>query len=231
MDPAIVVAIIALVGAIFSASISLYGQVRSAKVQATREAERVLAKYREPLVLGAYDLQSRLYNILRKDFLRKYYVGDRAGRRDYVRDHTIYLIGQYFGWTEIMRREVQFLLFEEAAETRQVAQLQYAIRNAFASDEEGLGDLFMIWRGEQSAIGERMIAVEEGQRFCIGYATFVEKMASQEFGRWFERLASDLDGIVGAPNERLRRLQHGLVDLVELLDENGVRFQGKLEKA
>jgi hypothetical protein len=231
MDAAIVVAVIALVGALVSAGLSVYGQLRAVRLQAKREAEVVLAKYREPLILAAYDLQSRLFNILRQGFLTKYYVGDRDGSREYALENTLYLVGQYFGWTEIMRREIQFLQFEEIDETRAVSRTQQRVRSIFASDEPVLGTPLMIFRGEQSAIGERMITVEDGQRFCIGYATFVERRATAEFSRWFTRLARDVDQIATGPNPRLRELQHALVDLVTTLDPQQVRFEEALEKA
>ncbi len=232
MDPAIVVAVIALVGAMLSAGISVYAQARSAERQARRDAEAVLAKYREPLVLAAYDLQSRLFNILRQNFLGKYYVRDDGGTRNYARDHTLYLIGQYLAWTEIMRREIQFLRFEEVAATREVSLLQHRIRDVFASDKDELERPLMIWRGEQSAIGERMTTLEDGERLCVGYASFVECKGAPEFWRWFERLAEDIDGIaLAAPNPRLRELQHRLVDLIELLDPQQIRFQESIDKA
>jgi hypothetical protein len=230
MEPAIVVAIIALAGAILSAGLSVYGQVHASSTAAKREAAAVLSKYREPLVLAAYDLQSRLFNIINRNFLGKYYGPDMDGTREYAREHTLYLVGQYFAWTEIMRREIQFLQFEQIAETREVARLQQRIRDVFADDEENLGRPFMIWRGEQSAIGERMTVVEEGERICIGYASFVEKQGDAGFRRWFERLAEDVDAIARTPNLRLVELQHRLVDLIELLDRDRIRFQESIDK-
>jgi hypothetical protein len=230
MDAAIIVAVIALVGALASAGLSLYGQTRAARLQERREAAAVLAKYREPLILAAYDLQSRLWNILRQDFLGKYYARDVDGSRAYAVEHTLYLVGQYLAWTEILRREIQFLRFEEQEATRRVGLLQHRIRDVFASDEPALGRPFMLWRGEQNAIGERMTAVEDGQRFCIGYATFVEKATDPGFRRWFGRLERDIDAVAREPNPRLRELQHGLVDLVAVLDEGGVRFQEAIDK-
>jgi hypothetical protein len=231
VDTAIVVAVIALVGALASAALSFYGQLRSARHQARREAEAVLEKYREPLILAAYDLQSRLFNILGKNFLGKYYVRDVDGSRRYAVEHTLYLVGHYFAWTEILRREIQFLDFEEVEETRHVGRIQRRIRDLFASDEEALGKAFMVWRGEQNAIGERMIAVEDGQRVPIGYASFSERIGDPAFARWFERLRADLDVVAEEPNARLRELQHALVDLVTALDPQQLRFEEALEKA
>jgi hypothetical protein len=231
MDAAIIVAIIALLGAMLSASLSLYGQIQLARTEKEQKASEILAKYREPLILAAYDLQSRLYNILRQDFLGKYYATDREGSRQYAVDHTLYLIGQYFAWTEILRREVQFLRFQEEASTRRVSMLLHDVRETFASDRAELGEPFMIWRGEQNAIGERMIVVEDGERLCLGYATFVEKGADPAFERWFESLRRDIDAVANEPGPRLHELQHRLVELITTLDEGGVRFQKAIDKA
>jgi hypothetical protein len=44
---------------------------REAMADAELQAERVLARYREPLAAAAFDVQSRLYNLLAMDFLDK----------------------------------------------------------------------------------------------------------------------------------------------------------------
>jgi hypothetical protein len=58
VDAGVVVAIIALLGAVLSAVIAVYGQLRSTSIVGRREAEAVLARYREPLVGAAYELQA-----------------------------------------------------------------------------------------------------------------------------------------------------------------------------
>jgi len=69
------------------------------------EAERLVAKYRDPLLRSAYDLQSRIYNIYRP--------GGHGftGSTDpnYFRLNTLFLIAEYLSWLEIIRREMQFL--------------------------------------------------------------------------------------------------------------------------
>lgn len=70
VDAAIVVAIIALVGTIANAVVTLFGQRWLSDRQHRHEAEVVLARYRDPLASAAYDLRSRIYNILHKNFLR-----------------------------------------------------------------------------------------------------------------------------------------------------------------
>jgi hypothetical protein len=227
MDPAIIVAVIALLGAVLSAGITLYGQVRSTQLARKREAESLLAKYREPLAFAAYELQSRIFNISHKKFLATYYSarpeGDR--RRQYAIDHTLYVIAQYFSWTEIIRQQIQFLSFPQQRQTKAYTELRDRIQRLFNSDSRQLGEPFMIWHGDQRAIGELMIEPSDESPRCQGYAHFRNRLKDRpKFSEWFEQLKQDLDAVARQPTERLRKLQHALVDLVRELDPNGLRF-------
>jgi hypothetical protein len=230
VDAAIIVAIIALIASVVTAAISIYGQTRAAARQAHREAQITLNRYREPLVASAYELQSRLFNILRQDFLDKYYVRGDENQREYAVKNTLYLVGQYLGWTEILRRRIQFLDFGEVEETREVSRLQNAIREVLASDKEPMGRPFMIWRGQQRAIGEQMIVREEDDLLCLGYGSFVAQ-TEPTFWQWFEQLERDIESVAHAPTERLRLLQNALIDLIERLDAGGIRYPDPIERA
>ena len=227
---AIWVAVIALVGASFSTIVSLWGQFRTASLAARRDADAVLAKYREPLVAAAFELQGRLYNILRFGFLRKYLVNGDEAQKTYAVENTLYVVAQYFGWSEILRREIQFLSFSDSNRSRAVAERQRRIVELFQSDDPHLGRPFLIWRGEQRAIGERMIASADGGVECLGYASFLERR-EPEFRRWFERLEKEIGEISESPNRRLTELQHALVDLIRELDPQALRYSDEvLEK-
>jgi hypothetical protein len=58
-------------------------------------------KYRDPLTLAAYDLQSRLWGFIQGNIAR--YVEDED-KKDVVYIHTAFLFGQYLCWTYILRR-------------------------------------------------------------------------------------------------------------------------------
>jgi len=224
MDTSIIVAIIALVASLVSAAIAYYGQTHTLRIQARRDARATLQRYREPVLDAAYELQSRLYNILCLSFLETYYEGDDTWQREYAVKHTLYVVGQYFAWTEILRRRIQFLDFGKVKETREVAQLLHEIRELFRSDETRLGKPFMIWVGEQRAIGERMIVGVGDDLGCMGYGAFVEQK-DLSFWKWLERLARDIDTIAKEePNKRLWELQHKLIDLINRLDPGKVRY-------
>jgi len=223
MDAGIVVAVVALVGAVAAAGISLYGQVHVQEVAARQEAEDVLARYQAPLATAAYELQGRLYNIVKLGFLGKYYVKGDEAQKTYAVENTLYVVAQYLGWSEILRREIQFLSFADTERTRAVADRQQRVVELFQSDDPALGRSFLIWRGEQRAIGERMIE-RDGERLnCLGYAAFLDR-DDATFGRWLGRLEADISEMTRARNPRLTKLQHGLVDLIRELDPDRVRY-------
>lgn len=188
----------------------------------------LLSRYRDPLLSAAFDLQSRLYNIVRRDFLEEYFDSTDPDAHAYARDSTLWVIGQYLGWTEILRREVQFLDLGEASENRRLQARLQRIAQAFAVDDEALTPVFRLFRAEQRAIGELMIAPADahGRLTCLGYADFSARVRREPLRRWFLRLEQDLERISREPYDcpRLVHLQRALVGLVDLLDPDRVRY-------
>jgi hypothetical protein len=224
MDTAVAIALIALVGSILSTIVTVFG---GPAFQARREARKVLETYREPLLGAAYELQARLHNILRNNFIDDYVVGEKAEKQNAALISTLYVFAQFFGWREVIRREVQFLRFASDEQTRDVSRLLRDIGETFLSDE--FGPQFMLWRVEQRGLGERMIATASGKPTCIGYASFIEQRA--EMAEWLKPLERDLAQINDAGQQRLRRLQHLLLELVTKLDEKHTRYPFELEYA
>jgi hypothetical protein len=185
------------------------------------EADRLVRKYRDPLVRAAFDLQSRLYNIATNDFLGKYLVRGSPGEREYARESTLYVIAEFFGWIEILRREIQFLDLRDVGLNRELGEVLDEISRVFLAE---LPDpTLRSFRTEQRAIGEIMLASADGsgERECLGYATFVMRRESPDFSRWFGKLEADIELLAQEPGlhqDRLVRIQHVLIDLLGLLD-------------
>ena len=73
-------------------------------------ADEVAMDFRMPLLAAASDLQARLFNIRRQDFLVRFAdPGASRARPEYPVVHTLYLIAQYFCYAEIIRRGALFL--------------------------------------------------------------------------------------------------------------------------
>lgn len=221
---------IGLAGGLFAAALSAFVALRQSKMDErlaeldrAEQAEAVLKRYREPLAAAAFDLQSRLYNILRMDFLEKF-SGEERGEEALTT--TLFRLAQYFGWTEILRRDIQFLSFPEDEHTKRVASLQSQIARCFLTDEHG--PELMIWNDEQRALGEVMIVEEHGKVLCMGYARF-RSDHDGVFAPWRERLRTELSGT--RVRDRLREVQHLLCQLVETLDSDRLRYTQDLERA
>lgn len=224
MDPAIIIALIALAGSLVSTVATVFG---APTLQARREAKAVLERYREPLLAAAYELQARLHNILRNRFLERYAHGNEGIKQDAALKSTLYVFAQFFAWREVIRQEIQFLRFSRDEDTRQIARLLRDIEETFLRDDRG--DQFMIWRVEQRGLGERMITTSDGKPRSLGYSAFIQQRATM--GEWLDPLERDLKNLQDEGRNRLTEIQHLLLDLVRRLDPDQTRYPFTMEKA
>ena len=191
-----------------------------------------MSRYRDPLLRAAFDLQSRLYNIVEQSFLTDYYSSEDAEARHYACENTLYVIAEYLGWVEILRREVRFLdLGDELSNRKWVLRVD-AIRHTLLTDD--YEPVLRLFNGQQRAIGEIMAEpaanaaqAGEGRLQCIGYAAFVARQSDPEFARWFAQMRTDVGVLAGEPEGHLDRvvaLQHELVELIDFLDPEHTRL-------
>jgi hypothetical protein len=118
------VALISAAAAVLAALLTVVVSARTTRVtaelqdklerqrhQASKEEllEQVMSRYREPLVRAAFDLQSRIYNIVKQAFLVRYLRQGRPDEQEYACRNTVFVVAEYLGWVEILRRGVQFL--------------------------------------------------------------------------------------------------------------------------
>jgi hypothetical protein len=230
---AIVVAAISAIAALFSAWLATH-TVRSERLAA---ADQIALRFREPLLQAAFNLQSRIYNVVNQHFLDRFARSSSpTHEREYAFENTLYLVGQYFCWVEVLRRESQFLDPRSDARNREVAQRLERVRDVFAASDEQPETVFRLFRGEQRAIGEVMLdptnsTVTGLPRWdCVGYASFVERVSEEPMSRWFNRLRADLD-ILASESTRTARLieiQHALLDLIRSLDPKAERVSATM---
>jgi hypothetical protein len=229
------ISLISAAVALASALLSLYGIRLAHRLRAQRESQNkeelvadLMARYRDPLLRAAFDLQSKLFNVVTRRFLPIYYVDGADWEREYAVENTLYVLGQYLGWVEILRRDVQFLDLRDVQRNARLVERLDAISYCMLTD--ALPDpVFRLFLGEQRAIGEVMMQRGgDGERSeVMGYASFVARRQDASFSRWFDRLADDIDTLAkdsGAHDERLIQLQRALVDLIDFLDPDATRF-------
>jgi hypothetical protein len=242
VDTALVVALISAAVALASATIASLTQLRlknfereARKEEARSQARVVLDRYRGPLLDAAWDLGDRIDNIVARDFLSTYAFDDE--RRDVALQSTLFRAAQYFGWVEILRREIQLLRFEGSGDTWRTAYFISLVTRRFATDwydwdsahrqalawndeydrEQLPPRHLMLWQEEQRGIGERMIDDNATVR-CLGYASFIEDY-DRRFDGLLARFRAHLE-MPGVQNSlRLVEVRDALARLVQQLDE------------
>jgi len=233
---ALVTALLALAGTLLTAVLAsrdrrdletLKDDLQSRREQrvAAASAEQVLARYRDPLLHAAYDLQSRCWNIVEQGFLTHYLRNGSPRERDYAIENTVFLFAQYLGWTELIRQEVQFLDLGKDDKTRALRTRQDEIYSILQTYERG--PRLRLFAGDQRAIGELMIERPPGMTpRCLGYATF-RLQRPPSIDAWLDPLREDLLALSATDpleKDRLVALQGSLVELLDLLDPLKVRF-------
>jgi hypothetical protein len=238
MDRTLIPGLISSAVAIGAAAIAVWGQLRVKRVEAQfelqkaeagrrAETEQTARRFREPLGRAAQELQCRIYNVIVGNFFKVYLEGGDDRARSYTINHSLFVIAQYFAWTELIRREIQFIDLGVDHETRQLAELQHKIYAAWQTDR--YPPLLRVFGGEQHAIGERMIW--EGPRGpqCMGFASFLDYLKGKP-DPLICALKVDIEALGVRLEEalpRLTELQHCLVDLVIFLDPEAIRFPKK----
>jgi hypothetical protein len=220
------VALLSSVIAIVSLGWQARTQRRQREEDRAAEAERLVRRYTEPLVYAADQLLNRIGNIEEHGFLRRW----SADRHDYVVESTAFSIAELLGWMELLRQDQQLVGLGEEESTRSLSECLQRIGRAFATShirtDDGTPAPFMIWRHDQRAIGELMIARVDGTPRCLGYARFTTRLGDPDFRPWFERLLADIEAAVtdDRPAQvRLAQVREATQGLLDHLDPRKVR--------
>jgi hypothetical protein len=237
--------VVSLAGAVISAGAALTTVVltRRAAVRDRQQAAAELAlRYREPLLHAAFNLQTRLYNIAspRHRFLERFLANGTPAEAEYARLNTVYLVGQYLCWSEILRREGQFIDPVDLQRDREVMACMEQVREVLSDSFTFTDPTLRVFRGEQRAIGEVLLTKTDnpservGPRWdCLGYAAFVKALEDEDTARWFTTLLEDVDRLANGLDEHRKRLvalQHALLTLINLLDPGGDRVSTQLRQ-
>ena len=201
---------------------------RKKQDDAAEIAQRILHRYRDPLLDAAQTLQSRSFNIVANGYLASYMHCGDPEEEAYARRYTVFAVAEYVTWVEIVRRELRFLDVGDEDRNRQFLARLTQTQVTLQSDK--IRGPFRIFRGRQRAIAELMMvptgATEGPRSECIGYAAFCDRLDEDpDFAAWFTRLLDDVDILVSRDHDdRIIQLQNDLVDLIDHLDPKQLRI-------
>ncbi|MBB5937974.1 hypothetical protein [Streptomyces zagrosensis] len=233
----VVSAAVAVIGAVLT---GFFGYWQQRRLHARTE-RNFMERYRSSLALAAYDLQSRLYNVLRGHVIDQTSAVGHAGyltlflshgtpaEAAYARRSTVFVLAEYLGWAEILRRDIQFLNLGRSHTNRKIMRKLGQVGELVGRVSQ-TGNELRVFRAHQRAIGELMVHPDSvpGQRWCLGYAEFCRRLDHDEgFVPWFAHLLDDVDRLAVDPAPamaRLQALQNALVELIDLLDPAAVQL-------
>src|SRR5512144_2418007 len=174
MDAVVVAAIVAGVVSILVATGKAGWDARQRKQERGVATRAKLDRYREPLLGAVDELGNRIDNIRNKRFF--VYLG--TDRRNLALRSTLFRIGEYFAWVEILYGTSGQYRFTLDEKTKEVASKIRLAGATFASDKHDQvvptdfrTTRLMLWREEQRAIGEVM-RIRGRDPGCIGFDAF-----------------------------------------------------------
>ncbi|PNW70533.1 hypothetical protein CHLRE_17g723950v5 [Chlamydomonas reinhardtii] len=199
--------------------------------------QELMKQYKKPLLQSAFDLQSRLANQVRSNFLCKFAnQGDRD--KEYARLNMAFVIAEFLGWLEVIRQEIVFIVGEGTANLNMIID---AIKFQFTGDTPCQGksnepkeadehwQVLQLYAGELRAIGEVMLTERAddddntGSNLAvIGYAEFQRRCnaTEPEDGALPIEVAEWKSSKARLQQETLKPLMHWIDKLMELDDKS-----------
>lgn len=243
-------AIVATVGSLLGVVIKDYFFARSLESWKQRQIlDQIYQKYRDPLLLSARELASRIAEIL--DHFPTVYLTEevRSSRplkqvanttedpyfRHYKLLSTAYRLSAFLAWVELYRQELTFLHYGNNRRAKELEDVVGLIRSDLADgqlnqakDWEKWRDT-LIFREELRAIGESLILERGATRTVMGYGCYcgyLESEVSNTTQRWSMVSLNFLLELENTGKDfrqtRLKRLFVHLVDLMRLIGDNSV---------
>ena len=168
-----------------------------------------------------------MYNILQQNLLHAYFDNGDERERSYVVENTVFVMAEYFAWTEIIRRDIQYVNLAKDDWTRQLTMRLDRVQSLLRSDD--FAPQLRVFAGEQRAIGERLTEDGPHGRECMGYAAFLDSSQALR-DPLIDAIRQDVKGLsrnLPAARPRLVAIQQALIDLLEFLDPQYIRSPKK----
>ncbi|KAF2436603.1 hypothetical protein EJ08DRAFT_729103 [Tothia fuscella] len=197
-----------------------------------KQIDALIQKYGQPLMVAAYELQARLYEICQYP-ISKAHLESTEGLQD-IKQYTCYKFAQFLAWTHVLRTKAQFFSFTGDENLRRISYLILRIDEEFDRRRGYDGENVGVWPGSRVLISERMLVdVKKAQDVpadttVIGFDEFLEdwqekfRQPMSYFCHWIDDLVIARKVREQHKDDALRCTQHNLVDLVEDLDKNKI---------
>jgi hypothetical protein len=164
--------------------------------------QELMKQYKKPLLQSTFDLQSRLSNQIKQNFLHVFTSKRNGSYRDatYANYNFAFVISEFLGWLEVIRQEIVFITGD--GDAMLLSSMVDAIKFQFTGESPVQGvapkgkdespeydpeaTILQLYAGELRAIGEVMLKADTFQDASsygaaqslsvMGYAEFVRRM-------------------------------------------------------
>ncbi|KAH7395049.1 hypothetical protein DE146DRAFT_658964 [Phaeosphaeria sp. MPI-PUGE-AT-0046c] len=191
-------------------------------------------KYGPPLLVAAYDLQTRLYELVEYPISRQH-LTKPEGLED-LKVFTCYLLAQYLAYAHILRTKVGYLSFNDDARLQSIRKIMYMIDEELDRRRDAEGNNVGVWPAARILVGERMMAVPSEVNAALDGGLGVQVKGWDQFRKeynegfrepmgyfceWIDLMLEGRKTKQPTWDAPLRCMQHLLVDLVDFLDKDG----------
>ena len=223
----IIIACISLAGTI---ALAVWDTLYKAKLDARRQQRKVgleVQRYKDPLLLAAWELQSRLFDVLDTNIPDDGVV-DPQGRYNFE-VFSSYLLAHFLAWAWILRERTQFLAFSGAPHWLSLREVLYKFEDEL-DRKYSKGVNYGAQPSDRLLVSERAIVFNEPADDNLP----MRPMRWDEFRKaWETEFKAPLGWYTNqivkntleakmygnaVKDQRLRRMQHLLVDLIDILD-------------
>jgi hypothetical protein len=112
-------------------------------------------KYAQPLIVAAYDLQQRLFELVEYPISRQHL--EKPEGHDDLKIFTCYLLAQYLVAAYIIRTKTGYLSFSTDDEVKEMRKIMYMIDEELDRRRDAAGMNIGVWPAARILICERMI--------------------------------------------------------------------------
>ncbi|KAF2833108.1 hypothetical protein CC86DRAFT_365084 [Ophiobolus disseminans] len=200
------------------------------KRQEARDLAALTAKYSQPLMVAAYELQARLYELLEYP-ISKEHLETQEGLED-IKIFTCYRFAVLLAWTHILKSKAQYFSFTTDTNLRKIGDLVLRVNEEFDRRRGNDGQNVGVWPGSRVLVSERMIKTATHEKevpldtMVRGYNEFrrdwdtLFKSPMGYFCQWIDDMLLARKEGQEHKDDALRCTQHNLVDMVQHLDNN-----------
>lgn len=207
-------------------------QEKQEERQGKKQLEDLTTRYSQPLLIAAYELEARLYELLEYP-ISKQHLESEEGLDD-IKIFTCYKFARFLAWTHILKSRTQYFSFTKDSKLKNIGGLIFRLDEEFDRRRDKFGQNIGVWPGSRILVSERMLRDASNEKeipldtIVKDYKDFRHDWENDfrspmgYFCQWIDDLVAGRKEREAHWDDAMRCTQHNLVDMIEVLDTSGL---------